>query len=83
MLDDVDNHLIGIDGIIAKTRYMKIVQQSENMAQITVEVRDPLFDQVPNPYRDAFAQGKLVTVRGRIARKSGEIAKLYITEFIS
>lgn len=82
-LDDAADHIISIDGIIAKTHYMKIhIDGHESIKPRTADVKDPIFDLVPNPYRDAFAADHRIKVRGRLAWKGDEVAKLFITEFV-
>ncbi len=69
---------IAVDGVIHHSRQLKVAHPDFADRYVTAEIRDPIFEIVPNVYSDAAAQKRNIRVRVRSMKKAGELQKFYI-----
>lgn len=77
-ITDEENIEVLVDGIIHHSKQLKIVHPNQNGRYITAEIRDPMFDIVPNKYSEAASMKGSLKVVARSMLKGGELLKLYI-----
>lgn len=82
-LQDVVEMDLRIDGIIRHTRTLKVEMPDQPGQFVTADVRDPVFDEMPNAYTDAFSKKESLRVRARPAHRNGQLYKLYVMELVS
>jgi hypothetical protein len=67
-----------VDGIIKHSRLLKVVIDGEPGRYVNAEVRDPVFDTVPNVYTDAVSSDVALEVDAKPTYRDGELVKLHI-----
>ena len=77
---DMEEMRLKVDGIIHHSRQLKIISPENEKKFITAEVRDPVFDQVPNVYSEAAANKGEVTVKVKPVYRNSELLKVYIMD---
>lgn len=81
-LDDEREFRLRIDGLIIHNHRLQVELASEPGQYIPAEVKDPIYDELPNPYMEAIKDQRLIRVRAKAELKFGEISKLYIMSFL-
>lgn len=67
-----------IDGLVKHSNRGSIELHDEPGKYFPVEIRDPLFEQTPNPYISAMNSDESISVTAVPSFKSGELHKLFI-----
>lgn len=80
-LGDLKEYRLRIDGLIIHNRKLQVELVNEPDRYILADVRDPIYDSIPNPYMMAIQSQDVVTVMAKAELKLGEISKLYIMEY--
>ena len=75
---DMQTMKIRIDGLIKHSRRATVVSADEPGRYLPAEVRDPAFDQTPNPYTEALADDSEISVQATPTYRAGELHRLYI-----
>ncbi|MEX0298027.1 MAG: hypothetical protein AB3N28_03085 [Kordiimonas sp.] len=81
-LDDMKEYRIRIDGLTLHNRRLQVEFTNELEHFIPAEVRDPIYDSIPNPYLTAINDQSVIEVLAKAELKFGEISKLHIMEFV-
>lgn len=71
---------VRVDGIIHHNRQLKVADPNVDGRFVTAEVRDPLFDTVPNAYSEAAANMASIKVMAKPLYRNGLLHKLYIMD---
>lgn len=72
-----------IDGLVKHTNRGSVELHEEPGRYVPVEIRDPLFEQTPNPYIAAMNSDEEISVTAVPSFKSGELYKLFIMGLVS
>lgn len=72
---------VRIDGLIKHTNRGSVELPDEPGQFFTAEIRDPIFEQTPNPYIAAMNSAEAIEVNAVPSYRGGELHKLYIMGF--
>jgi hypothetical protein len=75
---EVGEMRLRVDGIIKHSRLLKVVLEEEPGRYVNAEVRDPVFDTLPNIYTDAVSSDVVLEVDAKPTYRDGELVKLHI-----
>lgn len=81
---DMEELTFRIDGVTLHNRQLKVEFADAPGKFVSADVRDPLFEVEGNPYLNAFFAKRDVTVLAKRAlKKTGELHRLYVMNFVS
>ncbi|WP_286828617.1 MULTISPECIES: hypothetical protein [Kordiimonas] len=81
-LDDEKEYKLRIDGLVIHNHRLQVELAHEPGHYIPAEVRDPVYDSLPNPYMEAINDQDVIRVKARAELKFGEISRLYIMGYL-
>jgi hypothetical protein len=71
-----------IDGLVKHSNRGSVELHNEPGRYVPVEIRDPLFEQTPNPYISAMNSDEEISVTAVPSFKSGDLYKLFIMALV-
>ncbi len=77
---DMQQMRVRVDGIIHHNRQLKVEHPLESGAYITAQVRDPIFDGLPNIYTEAASMKGWLMVTAKPTYRDGRLYGLYIMD---
>jgi hypothetical protein len=80
-LTDLQTLDLTLDGFSHHNRRLNVAHPSEPGRFIWADVRDPIFDTVPNVYTDAANRKATIRVEARLAYRDESLEKIYIMNF--
>jgi hypothetical protein len=80
-ITELKDYKIRIDGLVIHNRRLQVELVGNPGFYVPAEVRDPVYDELPNPYMEAIQAQRIIVVKAKAELKAGEIKKLYIMSF--
>lgn len=80
VVGEMSSFRVKADGFIIHNRQLKIENPEEGQKYLTAEVRDPIFDSMPNIYSEAAANNAFLDVEAKPTYKNGQLHKLHIMD---
>lgn len=77
---EMETLTVHVDGITLHNRMLKVELPDQPGSFINAEVRDPAFDNEPNPYKEAVGGPLIVQAKASRRLATGELVKLYIMD---
>lgn len=78
---DLQEMILKTEGVRDHTRSLFLVHPEED-GYITANVKDPIFDEWPNPYTEAASRKATIKVRAKPAFRSDRMERIYIMDFM-
>lgn len=78
---DLQEMTLRLDGFVHHTRRLNVENPEEPGHFLYADVKDPLFDEVPNVYTDAANRKAVITVQAKPAHRAGKLERIYIMDF--
>lgn len=78
---DLQDMTLRLDGFVHHTRRLNVENPEEPGQFLYADVKDPLFEDVPNVYTDAANRKATITVQAKPAYRSGKLERIYIMDF--
>jgi hypothetical protein len=72
-----------VDGIIHHNRQLKVHDPNDAKRFITAEIRDPVFETVPNAYSEAAANMSTIRVMAKPVFRNGELHRVYVMDLLN
>lgn len=77
---DMQMFEVKFDGLTRHNRNAKVELVDEPGRYVAADIRDPLFDEFPNPYTEAFGAASAMSVMAKPTYKDGALIKLHIMD---
>jgi len=78
---DLQEMTLQTDGFIHHSRKLNVEHPNEPGTYIHADVKDPLFEAVPNVYTDAANRKATIVVQAKPAFRAGRLERIYIMDF--
>lgn len=78
---DLQEMTLRLDGFVHHTRRLNVENPEEPGQFLYADVKDPLFDEVPNVYTEAANRKATITVQAKQAHRAGKLERIYIMDF--
>lgn len=75
---DLTAFTVKVDGFSHRKRQLKIEHPDRDGKLLNAEVRDPVFENAPNPYTDAAVNKRELSVLAKPVYRDGELRLLYV-----
>ncbi|MEZ5709422.1 MAG: hypothetical protein R3E02_11665 [Blastomonas sp.] len=69
-----------VDGFVLHNRKLNVENPNIPGSYISADVRDPVFEQVPNAYTEAAANRSIIRVQAKLGFRSGLLERIYIMD---
>ena len=69
-----------VDGFVHHNRKLNVEHPEQPGRFISADVRDPLFDKVPNAYTEAAANQAMLLVQAKFGYRAGALEKIYVMD---
>ena len=80
---DLQEMQLTLDGFVHHTRRLNVENPYEPGHFLYADVKDPLFDDVPNVYTDAANRKATISVMAKPAFRTGKLERIYIMDYRS
>lgn len=69
-----------VDGFVHHSKKLNVENPEQPGCYISADVRDPIFEQVPNAYTEAAANQSVIRVRAKLGYRAGLLERIYIMD---
>lgn len=69
-----------VDGFVHHNKKLNVENPENPGSYISADVRDPLFDNVPNAYTEAAANQSVLRVQAKLGYRAGALERIYIMD---
>ena len=69
-----------VDGFVHHNKKLNVENPEKARGYITADVRDPIFEQVPNVYTEAAANKSEIVVQAKLGYRAGILERIYIMD---
>jgi hypothetical protein len=69
-----------VDGFVHHSKKLNVENPDQAGAYISADVRDPVFEQVPNVYTEAAANKSVISVQAKLGYRAGLLERIYIMD---
>lgn len=69
-----------VDGFVHHSKKLNVENPDQPGAYISADVRDPIFEQVPNVYTEAAANKSVIRVQAKLGYRAGFLERIYIMD---
>ncbi|MDP2131159.1 MAG: hypothetical protein U0975_16155 [Erythrobacter sp.] len=69
-----------VDGFVHHSKKLNVEHPEQPGRYISADVRDPLFESVPNAYTEAAANQSVLTVQAKLGYRAGALERIYIMD---
>lgn len=82
-ISDLQEITLRVDGYTHHNKALKVERPDNPGRYMSADIRDPLFETVPNPYTQAAEAQSAITVMAKIATREQHIERIYVMSFVS
>jgi hypothetical protein len=69
-----------VDGFVHHSKKLNVENPEQPGAYISADVRDPVFERVPNVYTEAAAIKGMIRVQAKLGYRAGALERIYIMD---